>query len=272
MKESEGAHFKVALEDVQRNPHQPRKQFNEKELEDLARSIQSVGLIHPPTVIKLKEGSGYELVSGERRLRACKMAGLEHIPVFIREYSEELSAQAALIENIQRVDLDPLEVAFALSSLMKTQGITQDQLAKKVGKKRSTIANYLRLLGLDISIRDAISSKEISMGHAKVLMSLNKTPDQQRLLHLIIQKQLTVRQSEHVLKTCFQKKEVEEKQKGKKSPEVQDMEQRLHHLLGRKVELFYQADGSGKLVINYYSLDDFDDLLLHLDPNKEAVL
>ncbi|MCH1429951.1 MAG: ParB/RepB/Spo0J family partition protein [Chlamydiales bacterium] len=271
METTNNFYAQVLLEQICLNPNQPRKEFDDSDLKELADSIKHVGLIHPPTVLKQSEGH-YELISGERRLRACKLAGLKQIPVFIREDSCGLSAQAALVENIQRVDLNPLEIAFALKSLMDENNMTQDQLAKKVGKKRSTVANYLRLIGLNEEIQKSISSKEISMGHAKILLSLDSVEKQKHLLSLIKDQRLTVRQTESTLRTCFSKKVSDKNSTRNVPPEIQDMEKRLQNILGRKVRLDHSKKGEGRLIIDYYSLEDFDELLDLLAGSQEAVL
>lgn len=163
----------ISIEHIRVNPYQPRREFKEEELRELAQSIRSVGLIHPPLVRPVPHSSFYELISGERRFKAAQLAGFTTIPVYIRHISDPISAQAALIENMQRSDLNPLEIAFALKALMMEFELTQEELANKIGKKRSTIANFLRLLTLPEKIRESLSKESISMGHAKAILGLN---------------------------------------------------------------------------------------------------
>jgi len=173
----------VDVEKITINPFQPRRHFSPTELEELAESIKAVGLIHPPVV--RPAGDLYEIISGERRYRACKLMGLLTIPVVVRAASNTISAQASLIENIQRVDLNPIEIAKALRSLVEQFGFNQDDLALRIGKKRSTVANYLRLLALPKGIQDSVSSDVITMGHAKAILSLEGF-EKQNLLHELI--------------------------------------------------------------------------------------
>ena len=183
--------LEVPIEKVVVNPYQPRRHFSQNELEELSQSIKTVGLIHPPLVRPLENGM-FELVSGERRFRATQLAGLKTIAVVVRDSSNELSAQAALIENVQRVDLNPIEVAKALRSLVDQFGFQQDELATRIGKKRSTVANYLRLLTLPKSIQDAVSSDIITMGHAKAILALEGFERQTLLYEMIVRDSLSV--------------------------------------------------------------------------------
>ena len=162
----------VDIHAIRVNPHQPRRHFAPEDLQELAESIIAVGFIHPPLVRPVEPGF-FELVSGERRFQAAQLAGLTKIPVHIRDSDTLMSAQMALIENIQRVDLNPMEIAKALRSLIEEFGFNQEDLAARIGKKRSTVANYLRLLSLPKNIQDAVSQELITMGHAKAILSLD---------------------------------------------------------------------------------------------------
>ena len=195
----------VDLEKITLNPFQPRKNFQSEELDELSQSIKTVGLIHPPTVRRIGEDA-YELVSGERRLRASRLAGLFQIPVFVKGAGPKESAHAALIENIQRVDLNPLEIAAALKLLLEEYKYSQEDLSQKVGKKRSTVANYLRLLSLPAVIQDSLKDETITMGHAKAILSLAAI-DQQLALHSwILRQSLSVRDAEEAARTLSEKK------------------------------------------------------------------
>lgn len=254
----------IDIQQIKINPYQPRKEFAHDELHELRDSITSVGLIHPPTVRKdVKDGS-YELISGERRLRACRLAGLDKIPVYVVELEDEVSAQAALIENLQRVDLNPLEVAAALEKMASLHGLTQAQLAKKVGKKRSTIANYLRLLTMDSEFKQALVDNKISMGHAKVILSLEHKAQKRSLLKDIIDKKLSVRQAEKQVKQSLSSKV------SQSDIENVHLENILEAQLGTKVKLQAKKDGSGTLSISFFSLDDFDRLLEHMQIKIEG--
>jgi ParB family chromosome partitioning protein len=247
----------VNLTMIDVNPYQPRKEFSEEELMELAASIREIGLIQPPVVRPL-EGGRYELIAGERRFRASKLLGLESIKVIVRRVSAPASAQAALIENVQRVDLNPLEVAYALKRLQETLCCGQDGIAKKVGKKRSTVANYLRLLSLPIEIQKGVSKGAISMGHAKVILSMPQEGKQIELMDRIVKYNLTVREAE---------KEIEKfgatpkKKKGvRQDVHLMALEEKFREKLGTKVTIEGNEKG-GKVVVHYYSLDDLDHLI-----------
>lgn len=261
----------VFIRQILVNPYQPRRHFSQSELEELAASIKTVGIIHPPTVRLInpeEENPVYEIISGERRFRAAQIAGLTKIPVVIRRSDHHLSAQAALIENIQRVDLNPIEIAKALRDLIQQFHLNQDTLAQQIGKKRSTVANYLRLLSLPKNIQDSVSSDTITMGHAKAILSLEGS-DKQNLLHeLILRDDLTVRETEE--------KALNIAEKLKKQPPVyisrdfylEQLAEKIQEKLGTKVTIQgkgpIKGNGKGKggrITIDYYNLDDLDRVL-----------
>ena len=248
----------VPLDLIDVNPAQPRRKFAPEALEELAQSIQAVGLIHPPTVLR-KEDGRFELIAGERRCRAAKMAGFFTIPVLVRkEYGD--TSEEALIENVQRVDLNPMEVAHALKDLETRLGLNQEQLADRIGKKRSTVANYLRLLSLPESIATSVSSHIISMGHAKVILSLD-TLRQQLLLHeIILRDQLTVRQAERVAAKMKAPVAMPQAKPRRSDENVTALSSALQSHLGTKVSIDDRGQ-KGKIVIDYYSLDDLDRVL-----------
>lgn len=252
----------LSLDQIRVNPYQPRREFADEELEELARSIRTVGLLHPPLVRALPEAGLYELVSGERRYRAAQIASLHVIPVYVRSTSYEVSAQAALIENIQRVDLNPIEIARALKRLSVEFGLTQERLAEQIGKKRSTLANYLRLLSLPPAIQESLYKGFITMGHAKAILALDQEEKQILLHEMILRDELNVRETERAAHRISNKPE---KRKGEeKTPDffLTDLENRVREKLGTQVSI--QGEGSkGKITIDYYSLDDLD-RLLHL--------
>ncbi len=258
----------VEWETIRVSPFQPRRVFAEEELEELAASIREVGLIHPPIVRKIQNKDKllyYELIAGERRWRAAKKAGLATLNVIVRTSTDESAAKATLIENVQRVDLDPLETARAFKRLIDVFRMTQEEVAEKVGKKRSTVANYIRLLGLPVHIQEKISAGALTMGHAKALLSLDSPQMQENLHSLITSKQLTVREAE---------KESSKLSKNRTLPSVKEVhlktfEEKLQQQLGTKVTLEEQGKG-GRLSIYYYSLDDLERLCdrLHLEIEK----
>lgn len=250
----------VLVSQIVVNPFQPRRTFAQAELEELAHSIKSVGLIHPPVVRKTDDENRYELLSGERRFRACQLAGIESIPVVIRSATELESAQVALIENIQRVDLNPLEIAKALQSLIDEFGFHQDTLATQVGKKRSTIANYLRLLSLPKAIQDSVSADVISMGHAKAILSLKGFEKQQLLHELILRDDLTVREAEAAANRIAEKAKKNGLVYAPRDFFLDQLAEKIQERFGTKVSI--QGKGKrGRISIDYYGLDDLDRLL-----------
>lgn len=250
----------LSLEQIRMNPYQPRREFAAEELEELAQSIRTVGLLHPPLVRSLPEAGVYELVSGERRYRAAQMASLQVIPVYVRLAGDAVSAQAALIENIQRVDLNPLEIARALKRLSVEFGLTQERLAEQIGKKRSTLANYLRLLSLPTMIQESLYKGFITMGHAKAILVLEQEEKQVLLHEMILRDELNVRETERAAQRISNKHE-KRKPEGK-APDffLGDLANRMRERLGTQVSI--QGEGEkGKITIDYYSLDDLDRLL-----------
>lgn len=244
------------------SPFQPRRVFSDDELEELAASIREVGLIHPPVVRAIQSGGKlhyYELIAGERRWRAAKKAGLKKLPVIIREATEEEAAKATLIENVQRVDLDPVETAHAFKRLIDIFRMTQEEVAERVGKKRSTVANYLRLLSLPKEILDKISNGTITMGHAKAILSLDDPALQEALHEKIIAQNMTVREAE------FESSKLAKTKKKKKASthhheHLRQHEEMLSIHLGTKVTITPSSAQSGKVTIHYQSLDVFERL------------
>jgi len=252
--------IEVPLSKIQTNAFQPRKHFADEELAELAQSIRTIGILHPPLVRPMDGQDTFELVSGERRLRAAKLAGLEKIPVIVRHSSQCISAQAALIENIQRVDLNPIEIAKALRSLIEQFGFNQDTLATRVGKKRSTVANYLRLLSLPKKIQDHLNEGAITMGHAKAILSLEGFEKQNLLCEIVIRDALNVRETEEASHRIMEKA----KKKGlvyvNRDIYLEQLAEKIQQRLGTKV--FIQGKGKrGRITIDYYNLDDLDRLL-----------
>ncbi|MCH9703796.1 MAG: ParB/RepB/Spo0J family partition protein [Chlamydiae bacterium] len=254
----------IEIDEIRKSPFQPRREFAKEELEELANSIKAVGLIHPPVVRVVKQQDRvlyYELIAGERRWRACKAAGFKTIRVLVRESGDLAAAKQTLIENVQRVDLDPLETALAYKRLIDTFRMTQEEVADRVGKKRSTVANYLRLLSLPDDVKGALSSREISMGHAKAILSLDSEDLQSQLREMIESKKLTVREAEASSVTLAKRK----KRVKERDPHIVDMESELEEKLKRKVELSHSPKGSGTITLHYYSLDDLDTLLGYVE-------
>src|SRR6056297_2404074 len=255
----------VPVENIRPNPHQPRKEFNEERLDELAHSIKKHGLIQPITVRYIGE-KRFELISGERRLRASKLAGTDEIPSYVREVNDEQMIAFALIENIQREELNPLEVAMGYQRLMEECKYTQGEVAERVGKNRSTVTNMMRLLQLPDFLQAALRDEQISTGHARALISVENETDQRSILKKILKKSLSVRQTEKLVRSLSEKddKADSRKQTKKVSPFLNQIEKRLRDNLSTKVNIKQKGDG-GEIRIEYYSNDDLERLLQILD-------
>ncbi len=256
----------IPVDHIRPNPHQPRKEFKEEALAELADSIKKHGIIQPITVRYLGQ-KRFELISGERRLRASKLAGLEEIPAYIREVNDEQLIAFALIENIQREELNPLEIAFGYKRLMEECEYTQGEVAERVGKNRTTVTNMMRLLLLPDFIQAALRDENISMGHARSLINIKDLKDQKRALDSIVKKSLSVRQTEEFVKKLDKKKEQSSSSKKKKevsTPFIDEIEKRLRNNLSTKVNIKQKRKG-GEIRIEYYSNDDLERLLQLFD-------
>ena len=243
----------VLLNQIRANQYQPRTSFDQKKLEELAESIKKHGVIQP--VLVRKDGKSYELVAGERRFRAAKLAKLKKIPVVVSNISDVQSLEIAILENIQREDLNPLEVAKGYQRLKNEFGYTQETVAKSVGKPRSSVANSLRLLTLSPKIQDEIDKGVISEGHAKVLLSVDDTKANQ-LLTRIISENLSVRD----LEKQITESSPQAPKKEKKSRDELNLESALSSRIGSKVTI-EDKDGKGKMVIKYYSYEELDGII-----------
>jgi ParB family transcriptional regulator, chromosome partitioning protein len=249
----------VDLDNIRINPFQPRKQFAEIELTELAQSIRAVGIIHPP-LVRLIEDGFYELISGERRFQASKLAGLKKIPVYVKKNSCCDSATIALIENIQRVDLNPIEIAKALRRLIEEFNFGQEALSTQIGKKRSTVANYLRLLTLPKNIQDSVLQEHISMGHAKAILSLEGFEKQILLHEIILRDDLNVREAEQAALRINEKCKKKKLVCANRDFILDQLAEKIQAQLGTKVHI--QGMGKrGRILIDYYNLDDLDRLL-----------
>lgn len=258
----------IPVEHIRANPHQPRQDFNEEALNELAGSIKKHGLIQPITVRYLGE-KRFELISGERRLRASKTAGLDEIPSYIREVNDEQMIAFALIENIQREELNPLEVAMGYQRLMEECNYTQGEVAERVGKNRTTVTNMMRLLQLPDFIQAALRDEKISTGHARALINIEKYSDQRAILKKILKKSLSVRQTEDLVRSLDKKNKTEQITKSSKesSPFLNTIEKRLRSNLSTKVNIKQKGKG-GEIRIEYYSNDDLERLLQIIDEDN----
>ncbi|WP_224484469.1 ParB/RepB/Spo0J family partition protein [Robertkochia aurantiaca] len=248
------------INSIEVNPFQPRTNFNEETLQELAVSIRELGVIQPITVRKV-DFNKFQLVSGERRLRASKIAGLETIPAYIRIANDQESLEMALVENIQRQDLDPIEVALSYQRLIEEISITQEQLSDRVGKKRSTITNYLRLLKLDPIIQTGMRDGFVSMGHGRALINIESKKDQIQIYEKVISNSLSVRETERLVREYQLKNEVGDDKPAKPKEEVPEyISENLDHLteyLSSKVDVKVAKNGKGRLIIPFHSKEDF---------------
>jgi ParB family chromosome partitioning protein len=255
--QGESEFFHCPIEAIEPNPQQPRQRFNEQEIEELAQSIREKGVLTPLLVSKAERG--YRLIAGERRWRAAQKAGLKRVPVVIRESTPTESLELALIENIHRSDLNPLEEATAYSRWLEDTNTTQETLAKRIGKDRSTITNMLRLLRLPRAIQEDLIENRLSMGHARVLAGLKTEEEQLRLRDRILKSDLSVRQAEARAKTGRTRKQPPP-QETEKATYLQAVTDELKRSLGTKVEI-KEARGKGTIVIHFYSDDELGRLI-----------
>jgi ParB family chromosome partitioning protein len=257
----------LPLDKLKANPNQPRKIFEEESLKELADSIREQGIIQPIIVEDAGDGS-YTIVAGERRSRAAHLAGLREVPVLIRNYSDEKRLEVSIIENVQRADLNPIEEAAAYKNLMKITGLSQDEVAAKVGKNRSTVANALRLLKLPNPIQKSLETGKISPGHARAILSVLTPEGQSLLFEEILSRNYSVREAENrsaALNEGAPKSGTKAKPAPKRDPQLQAMEQRFIDILGTKVSI--NGDFKrGCIQIDYYSMEDLDRLYEILAP------
>lgn len=252
----------VELSQIFANPNQPRRNFDEEALEELAESIREHGVISPITLRKNEDGT-YMIIAGERRFRASKMAGLNTIPAYIRTAKDEQVMEWALIENIQRDDLDAIEIALAYQRLMDEYELTQEKMAERVGKKRATVANYLRLLKLPAEIQMGIQQKKIDMGHARALAGSKSAEQQLEIYKRILAEGLSVRKVEQLVSN-----DAEEKPKAEKAtpkPETIALQKQLTSVLGTQVKVMADDKGKGKISIAFKSAEEMDRILRQLN-------
>ncbi len=265
--EGVNAVFEVNINSVEPGDGQPRKSFDKEKIEQLAESIKEHGIIQP--IIVSKSGNSYKIIAGERRWRAARVAGLKKVPVIEKEVTDRQILEMALIENIQREDLNPIEEAEAYSRLVSEYNMTQEELSKVVSKSRSAVANTMRLLGLSKNVRVMVISGELSEGHARCLLSVEDAEKQLQAAKIIIENGYNVRQTENFIKQLKKKSENAEKdeQKEKISDSfkiaVEDVQNRLKSSLGTKVKLMDKG-GKGKIVIDYYSAEERERLIKFL--------
>ncbi len=245
----------ISVDDISPNPYQPRIQMNSELLEELSASIKEKGVVQP-IIVRSLGNDKYELVAGERRLRACKLAGLQEIPAIIKEVSDVEAMEIAITENIQREDLNSIELAKAYSALMTQFNLTQEQLAQAVGKSRPAVANILRLLQLPYEVQENVLAGKLSMGHARALLALENESLQINLCKKIIEMELSVRQTERMVQKLLSQPK-SDKTKKILNAEITAVEKRLRTLLATQVKI-RQSGKKGKIEIEFYSTDDLD--------------
>ncbi|ATF16452.1 ParB/RepB/Spo0J family partition protein [Brevibacillus sp. HB1.2] len=255
----------VSINEIRPNPYQPRKEFEQSAIEELAQSIKEHGIIQP--LIVRKSIKGYELVAGERRLRAAKVAGLKEVPVVVKAYTDQQLMEIALIENLQRENLNPLEEAEAYDKLISHHDYTQEQLAQKIGKSRPHVANMLRLLQLPEKIRKMVSASELSMGHSRALLGVTDKKLQQQLANDVVEKGLSVRQLEELVKQLNVSRETKKKKPAKNEPVLIEMEERLRSRFGTSVKI-KKGSKRGKIEIDFYSQEDLERIIDMLNIEK----
>jgi|WetSurMetagenome_2_1015567.scaffolds.fasta_scaffold66181_2 ParB family transcriptional regulator, chromosome partitioning protein len=258
---------------VEANPFQPRSVFDQEALEELASSIREIGVIQPITVRETENGR-YQLITGERRFRASRIAGIEKIPAYIRTANDQGMLEMALVENIQREDLNAIDIAITYQRLVEECELTQENLSVRVGKKRATVANYLRLLKLPAEIQVGIKENKVSMGHARALVAVDDPHDQLKLFYKIIEEELSVRKTEELARKIEQEliKQTEKKEYPQKKSSTQPYEDLKNHLsdfFNAKVNFQHNNNGSGKIIIPFRSDDELERIIGIFDRLKE---
>jgi ParB family chromosome partitioning protein len=250
--------MQLPLEAIERNPRQPRKRFDDARLEELASSIREHGVVEP--ILVRREGGKYRIVAGERRWRAAQRAGLREIPALVREASEREAFEIALIENIQRADLNAIEEAEAYDALVREHGLTQEALAARVGKERSTVANALRLLKLPPDVRDSVRDGNLEMGHARALLALEQPDAIRKAAKRVLEDHLSVRATEALVRELLGEKR-QPKAPPADTPAIRDLTSKLQRRLGARCRVLPKTQVAGRLEIEYTSLDELDGIL-----------
>ena len=251
-----GSIIEISLENIQVNPYQPRTYFDEESLRELASSIKELGVIQPITVRKI--GDSFQLVSGERRFRASKLIGNKSIPAYIRTANDQEMLEMALVENIQRKNLDPIEVALSYQRLIDEIQLTQEELSVRVGKKRSTVTNYLRLLKLDPILQTGMRDGFISMGHGRALINVKSSEDQLAIYEKILREKLSVRQTEELVKSLKIEATGSNEIKKHLPKYIKDSLLEINSYLGHNINITVNSKGKGKISIPFHSQEDFE--------------
>ncbi len=255
--------MRIPIADIQVNPKQPRRDFDEAALNELAASIKLHDIIQPLTVSKLANGK-YQLIAGERRFRASKIAGLTDVPAYIRQANDQQLLELALLENLQREDLNAIEIAISYKRMMEELDHTQEQVAERMGKERTTVTNYLRLLKLPPDIQLAVRNGSLSMGHARALVNIDTIDKQLFVYKEIVQKGLSVRQTEELVRNMYKAEKnngVKSSVKSELPPAFKKIEDNLASHFGTKVKMAHNKKGYGSISIEYYSLEELNKIL-----------
>jgi ParB family transcriptional regulator, chromosome partitioning protein len=255
---------------IEANPYQPRTNFDQESLQELATSIREIGLIQPITLRKLENGK-YQIIAGERRFRAAQIAGLSKIAAFIREVDNDSMLEMALVENIQREDLNPIEVGLSYNRLIEECNLTQEMLSNRLGKKRSTVANYLRLLKLPAIIQKGLIDKELSMGHARALVNVDDTGTQVMIFEQIKKYDFSVRKVEEIVRNLNEARKEEEFKKSEKVKyprHFQPFKETLDHFFPTPVKLTADNQGKGKIIISFKSEEDLQKIVKIIENQK----
>ena len=254
----------ILISQIETNPFQPREKFDDVAMEELATSIKELGIIQPITVRKVKEGS-YQLITGERRFRAAIRVGLKTIPAYVRQADDQAMLELALVENIQREDLDAIEVAISYQRLIEECKLTQENLSERVGKKRSTVANYLRLLKLPAEIQLGIRNHEVSMGHARALISIEDPDNQLSIFERVIKQGLSVRQTEELVRGGKPKEKAPKKKLPEQNGDYVKLKDQLSRFFSIPVEFKRNKYGKGNIIIPFNSDADLERIIGILD-------
>jgi len=251
---------KISVVVIENNPFQPRTNFNEDSLNELAESIKALGIIQPITVRKIDDNK-YQLISGERRLRAAKIAGLKDVPAFIRDADDNGMLEMSLVENIQREDLDPIEIAISYNRLIEECELTQEELSERVGKQRTTITNFLRLLKLPPEIQLGLRQQKISVGHARALINVDDAETQIMLYHQILRYDFSVRKVKDIVRELSIANNKQISKRTKLTSELKQLRDKLIKQYNCKVDIKKLSDGKGKITLSVKSEDDFNNLI-----------
>lgn len=256
----------IEISKIEGNPWQPRSRFDEEKLGELAVSIRELGIIQPLTLRKI-DHDRYQLIAGERRFRAAKLAGLEKVPAYVRSADDDIMLEMALVENIQREDLDPIEIAISYQRLMEECNLTQESMSDRVGKKRSTIANYLRLLKLPAEIQLGLREKQISMGHARAIINVEDTASQLMIFEQIIKHDFSVRKVEEVVRKLAEEPVVSEHKKPETAAtqEYDRLKQQLSNFFKTNIQFSRSDNGKGKIIIPFRSDEELEKIITILD-------